>query len=1281
MNTESFIQHHLKENITYFNYHSITHNALKGSFIASTLFVDIKGFTPLTERLLHHGTEGAEWVSKILDTIFGHLVTHVAANNGIIPHFAGDAFTAIFIEDSGAAVLNTAWAIKHYFDSNSVFVTPFGNFDINVRLGLSYGIVEWGIIDKKQHAFYFKGAAIERATLAQKHAPTGQIVYDSWLNEPISHFNIDSRIISKAHKVLEKLSGYPLSKDPTYLTKVESEYAIPFSLTKNTEKNILTPAKGEFRNVIALFISFTNAFEFKELETIGQIVLSEFKNFGGHFKEIDFSEREGVIVGFFGAPISYENNAHRALECALAIKNTVNNLHSSCQYHMRMGLTSGVAYTGMIGSTLRNQYAAVGDRVNLAARLMQNAEWGEILTDNTLAHNLSFEFEKKGNLIYKGISKEIETFVLIKKHQDDKVFFTGELVGRNGELEKLCSFTSKAIEQQRSTIIFINGEAGIGKSRLTYELRQFLEVHTNMQWIHCPVDQILKKSFNPFIHYLKQYFNQSSDVTLDINAQSFYHRFDELVKQLSSDEEYLSILKTELVRTQSILAALLGISYEDSLWEQLDAKGRYENTLSALENLFLALAQLKPLVLEIEDAHWLDSDSLTFINSFVKKIANSPIIILFTSRYDDEGNTIKVLEKDVLAENNIPHIEIELKSFSQKDLKVFAENRLNGKIHADLLKTLWRTTNGNPFYAEQILGYFIENNLLECLTPDSSIPNIQEWNIKDKKIHISNSISGIMTARIDRLSHILKETVKTAAVIGREFELPILSEVMLAHEEYIRSNGNSKLVLQEQVETAEKGQIWQAMNELRYIFRHSLLREAIYDMQLKTRLRELHAMIAKAIEKIYANQLEERYIDLAFHYEQAQNIPKTNEYLKKAGDHAKRLFQNQNALDLYDRLLNNLDNNREKIKILLKKGEILQLIGDWKQSEICFSEAVILSESLDETLLKGRSQNALGQVLMLKGDYIKAKEYFEKATSNFNQLIDLKGIIKANGNLGNLYFRQGEYEKAKQYYKNSIQMNRKNNIYKNAQIVSHLGLTYMNQGNYTEGVRCQEEELKRCESQNDLTGMSILYINMGIILSEQGDNDKALNYLEKGLELAQKLGNKQSVAIALGCIGNLWLQKSDFEKAKDYLQEDFKMTEELGDKQGIAIACELQARWHSAKGEFDEGLIFFTKSLVLCRELNYQKGIAKALQGTAEINAFNCDYLDALKHLDEAIAIAQKTKNSAILCYCLTDKGNILLKLGDYLGAKTLQKELEMSINFSENKRLFNYCKHFLNKI
>lgn len=1272
--------------ITCFNFNSVASISKKGTCVASTLFVDIKGFTPLTEKLLHYGTEGAEILSTILDEIFENLVAFVVEKNGIIPHFAGDAFTAIFIDDDGSVVLDTAINIQKFFKANHLFKTPFGNFDINVRLGLSYGIVEWGIVDAKRNAFYFKGAAIERATLAQKQALSGQIVYDKWLGEHLK--NIDSLTFEAPNdfNILKNTDTlYPLSISPQNYDYTLHE-TLPYSLVKNiSTKN--RSNKGEFREVIAVFMSFTNAFEFKELESIAQIVINEFQNFGGHFKEIDFSEREGVIVGLFGAPISYENNAHRALECVLAIKDNLSHLQAKYPYKIRIGMTSGVAYAGIIGSHLRNQYAAVGDRINLAARLMQNAEWGEILTDKSLAHYKSFEFEAKGNLHYKGISEEIETFQLIKKNLEEKPFFTGDLVGRQQELNKIHSFTSSFMSHKQGSIVLINGEAGIGKSRLTYEVRQALESQFSLFWAHCPVDQILKKSFNPFIYCLKQYFNQSVDNNGELNKTQFEDVFNTLLNKLSDSTENEQILKIELARTQSILAALLGINYEDSLWEQLDAKGRYENTLAALEGFFTALAHIEPLILEIEDAHWLDRDSITFLNNFIKKIQDLPITILCTLRYDDEGNKVIFLETDLLKDNELPNLEIDLRNFSKADLKAFAENKLRGDIHSELLKTLWRTTNGNPFYAEQIMSYFVENDLLEPIaasevTTIGSTEAHKEWNIIDKKIKISNSISGIMTARIDRLSYILKETVKTAAVIGREFELPILSEVMLLHEEYVRRNGNGKLVLQEQVQTAEKGQIWQAMNELRYIFRHSLLREAIYDMQLKTRLRELHAMIAQAIEKIYANQLEERYIDLAFHYEQAKNVPKTNEYLKKAGDHAKRNFQNQNALDLYDRLLYNLKNNKDSINILLKKGEILQIIGDWKQAEICFNQAYELADCNHELTLKARSQNALGQALMLRGDYIKSKEYLESAANNFKQIIDNQGIIKSYGYLGNLYFRQGEYEKAKEYYTKSIKMNRrKNNTYKNTLIVSHLGLTYMNQGNYTEGVRCQEEELKICESQNDLTGMSILYINMGIILSEKGDNDGALYYLEKGLELSQKLGNKQSVAIALGCIGNIWLQKSDFEKAKEYLQEDFKMTEELGDKQGIAIASELQARWHSAKGEFDEGIYFFKQSLNICRELKYQKGIAKALQGLGEIHAFNCDYLDALTCLDEAIMISKKIKNISILCYCLTDKGNVLLKLGDFLGAKKLQKEVEQSLNFSENKKLYNYCKHFLNKI
>jgi predicted ATPase len=208
-------------------------------------------------------------------------------------------------------------------------------------------------------------------------------------------------------------------------------------------------------------------------------------------------------------------------------------------------------------------------------------------------------------------------------------------------------------------------------------------------------------------------------------------------------------------------------------------------------------------------------------------------------------------------------------------------------LHPDLLELLQRMTQGNPFYLEQMADYFREADLLK------NTGGLLQ--LKNQDIQISDSVKQIMMARIDRLSGLVKETVKAAAVIGREFELPVLSAVMARQEEFVSKNGDLDLVLREQIQTAEKWQIWHAMNELRYIFRHSLLREAAYDMQLRTRLRELHQLIAEAIEQLYPNS-EERFVDLAFHYEQAEDEKKTNKFLEKAARYAQRNFLNRQAL-------------------------------------------------------------------------------------------------------------------------------------------------------------------------------------------------------------------------------------------------------------------------------------------------------------------------------------------------------------------------------------------------
>ncbi len=1259
-------------------------NEKRGSFCSTTLFVDISGFTPLTEQLMQQGTEGAEILSDILDQIFEPMVERVYAQGGIIPHFAGDAFTTIFEGEKTKIVADIALEIKLKFDEKPFIQTKFGRFKINVRIGLSYGLVEWGILGNNLKTFYFKGSAVERATLAQMQAQPQEIVIDRWFKEIFNAQNIDLQCINENFSILNATpNSTPLSikcskshislennsQSVQQLTPHDLAYFIPSHII---EQNV----KGEFREVVAMFISFANVHEYADLEAISSIILKEFESYGGYFKEIDFSEKNGVMVGFFGAPKSFENNTIRALECALAIQNELSLLQTKKPYLFRFGLASGMAFAGIVGGQERCQYAVVGDRVNLAARLMQSAEWSEILVNKNMLTARAFEFREKGNVTYKGMTFETPTFQLLKKCSEEKTFFSGNMIGRDLELEKLFNFSRKIIQNKAAIVANIYGEAGIGKSRLTYELRQNLEKIGDIYWANCPVDQILKKSFNPFVYFLKQFFHQNPEKTAAENKVFFENALENVLKSL---EKQSNTEGGELMRTKSVLAGLLGLTYPDSLWEQLDAKGRYDNILIALSSLFISLSMSRSLIIELEDAHWMDDDSQLFLNHFIKKIAAHPILILTTSRYNDEGIKTPIFEDFLLKEQPVLSLEIDLNSFTKAHLLDFSTHILRGGIHPDFAETLWRTTNGNPFYAEQILDYFIENDLLQLV--DNELVNSKIWQIKDPHVKISNSISAVLTARIDRLSTILKETVKAAAVIGREFELPILTEVMMAHDEYIRRNGNGKSALREQVKNAENGQIWSAMNELRYIFKHSLLREAIYDMQLKTRLRELHEMIAKAIEKIYTEHLDDRFIDLAFHYEQANNSSKTNEYLKKAGDFARRNFQNQQALDLYDRLLKNTKNKDETLKALLKKGEILLLIGQWEASEYCFKEALNLAISENMELFKGRVYNALGLLLMLKGNYFDAQNHLEKAAAFSEQIIDYQGIAKAYGNLGNLYFRHGEYEKAKDYYTQSISISRENNLRSNAQIVSHLGLTYMNQGNYTEGVHCQEEELKICELQNNSVGMSNIYVNLGIVWSEKGDYQNALDCLEKGLILSQKLGNKQLTSIAMGCVGNVWLQKGDFEKAQNYFEQDFKMAEELGDKQGVAIACELFAKLHSAKGEFEKAIHFFEKSLSLSSVLHYQKGIAKALHGMGEVFAFQCDYLKALDCLEKAIDVSRKINNNLILGNCLTDKGNVLIRLGDISGARMLQYELKSAIDFSGSEKLFSYSKSFFSKI
>ncbi|MCB9296343.1 MAG: tetratricopeptide repeat protein [Lewinellaceae bacterium] len=1242
----------MKNLIPHFIQEQYLNGNTQGQLEAYTLFVDLSGFTPLTEALMQKGNRGAEELSNVLNEIFEPLVHMVYAKGGFIPYFAGDAFTAIF--PVAERRIGAQDIIQGAMQARSLYGQRqfrFRSFTIGIKFGLSYGTVEWGIVGRASKAYYFRGAPIDGCAACQVKARDKDIVIDDALRQHLPKGQFALMALENGfYKIKEGVSSGEGNVIPVDLPPIERGVAMQFLPDAVARYN----QEGEFRTVISVFISFDGVETHALLDAFASIVLEQINNFSGYFKEIDYGDKGGVMVAFFGAPVSFENNSDRALEFITSIREELRDLQSRSSLRYRVGLTIGTAYTGIVGGGERCQYAAVGNRVNLAARLMTYAAWDEVLVDEEIQKNHHFHFLNRGDIEYKGIKGLVPTFRLVGRNYEAHASYAGDMVGREAELQQLIDFSRPLFEGRSAGVAYIFGEAGIGKSRLVHELKNVLYGQHLVSWHTCQADQILKKPFNPFLYFLKNYFEQYPESTSVANVRNFEGRFNQLLEELSEAERpEAQPIRRELVRTRTVLAALIGLNFQNSIWDQLDAKGRYQNTLSAIINLLVAESLVHPVVIELEDGHWLDDNSRELLNELARHISRFPIMLIITSRYKDDGAKPEILSDGLIQGQQQPVLEIDLNTLQPEAVRAFAELRLGGAVHGEFFDLLLRTSNSNPFYLEQILEYFSESGQLE--EEDS------QWTIRDKNVKLSSSINAILTARIDRLSTLVKETVKAAAVIGREFDVPILSEVMKTQEEFIRRNGNATALLKEQIKRAERGQIWHAMNELRYIFRHSLLREAVYSMQLRARVQQLHRNIAEAIERLYADNLDERYVDLAFHYEEAGVFDKTCEYLRKAADHARSNYQNQQALDYYERLLKKLSRQKDvadQIQTHLKKGKVLELIGQWDDCEQAYTRALKLAKQSRDVLLLGQANNSLGSLLMLKGDYPKAMGILQTAAGLFESIDDKVGIARTYGSLGKLYFRQGQYDEAKKFFERSLDIGHAHiEPTANAQVAADLGLTFMNQGKYEEGIYCQQEQLDICEQHNDKQGMATLYTNMGIVYFEKGDYDDALEAYQKGLALSEELGNKMLTSIAIGCIGSVYQRKGDYKSAMENFQLDLELCEELGDKQGVAIALGLIGELLSEQGDFHGAIEYLQKNLMLCEELGYQKGIAKAVNTLGDVFYYTRQYSRSLHFYDRAIEVTRKINNRLVLGISLVEKGVVLMELNQMEELEAITQE------------------------
>ncbi len=1234
-------------------------NELSGKMQAATMFLDISGFTPMTERLMREGKEGAEVLSVIINDIFNPVIDSVYESGGFVSTFAGDAFTSIFPDvKNTCGVLKCACEIIDIFNETGRQNTKFGEFDLFVKLGLSYGEVEWQIIGNHENKSYcFRGDAIDSCARCEHHCEKSDIVLDDKILSIAGEEKIQT---VKLNDTYHKLTG--VHKSESYLEKdMMKERSISREvLEKFVPKQIITLSqKGEFREIVSVFISFKESKDKRELNyLIGEIITNAILQ-GGYFNKMDFGDKGGVSLVLFGAPVSHEDNLTRAL-------NFITQIRNDFKEDIRAGITMGIAYCGMVGSDRRCEYTALGDTVNQSARFMMKADWGDIWISEFVSKKITerYDFQDLGKMEFKGKKDQIRVYGLQKKNtNDERGFFSGEMIGRKKELALLKDSAAPLRKNKFAGIVYVYGEAGMGKSRLVYEFtRSVSEYHV----IVMRTDNILKISMNPFKYFLHNYFNQLTARDKETKKKNFEEIYGKLLADLadlkdSGSEEIIS----ELKRTKSIISSQLEIFYENSLYEHLDPKGRYENTVFAYKEFFKGLSLIKPLIIQIEDIHWLDEDSHKVFQTLCRLIDDFPIMILATGRFNDDGS-----KPSIKVDKGVCQREIILDRLEEESASAFVELQLEGEADSELLQLINDKTEFNPFYIEQFICYLKESELL--------VLEDNLYRLKSTGIEIPGTVSAIIIARIDRLESELKNIVQIASVLGREVELEVLMNLLHTYQ-----NVQDKKQITVYLAEIENEQIWSRLAEIKYIFRHALLHEAVYEMQLKGRIRELHNLAARSIRDIYEDN-EEKHYEIANHYDKAENFEQAACYYRKAGEYHKKNYENIKAIECLDRYLTlaqNIDADETDIlQALRSKGGILELIGRWDEAQEIYEKCVVLTETSNDGGSLGECKCDLGNLIMNRGRYEEAMELFEQAKTIAENIDDKMLLANVVKNMGFLYCDKADYGRAMRCHEEQkricLELGDKKNY---STAVGSMGIVFKNQGGYEKAMCCYEEQKRICLELGDKKGYSIASANMGVVYMNLGEYEKAMQCHEEGKRICLELGCKQNYSIAIGNIGNLHYLQGEYEKAMHCYDEQKQICLELNHKMGYLVTVGNMGMIYLKQGNYEKTMWCYDEVIKTDRELELKSYLCEDLQYKADLLFILKDFENAKSLNDEANQTASEVRRKDIIfSSTILDLKLHALKNPDEAVSKL--KQLLYGENEAENTALIHYEIHKINK-
>jgi class 3 adenylate cyclase/tetratricopeptide (TPR) repeat protein len=992
------------------------------------------------------------------------------------------------------------------------------------------------------------------------------------------------------------------SPTPTAFDKAQPQSYTPKHLADKilTTRNTI---EGERKLVTVLFadvVNFTSLSEKLEPEEVHQIMegclrilMDEIHKYEGTINQFT---GDGVMA-LFGAPLAHEDHAQRACYAALAIQKDLTEYGEKVkkdygrEFRMRIGLNSGPVVVGSIGDDLHMDYTAIGDTINLASRMEGLAKPGSVLLSRN-THRLVkdyFDLKPLGPLEVKGKEEPQEAFELVKaggaatRLEASMARGLTRFVGRKNSMAALMEAYEK-VKKCTGQVVGMVGEAGVGKSRLLFEFRHRLPQeefgYLEGRCIHFGGAM----PYLPILDLLRSFF----EIREGEREMVLRKRVRE--KILGLDEKLQGII--------SPIQDLLSLKVEDEAYLKLEPKQRRERVFEALRDLFIRESQERPLVLVIEDLHWIDKTSEEFLDYLIGWLANVKImlVLLYRPEYTHSWGNKSYF-------NRIGLDQLTLKS-SAELVRAILEG---GETAPELSNLILNRAAGNPLFMEELTHSLLENGSIQK-TGDQYV-----LSKKPSDLQVPDTIQGIIAARIDRLEENLKRIMQVASVIGREFAFRILQAIS-----DLREDLKSELLNLQGLELIYEKSLFP---ELEYVFKHALTQEVAYNSLLSNRRKEIHKRIGNAIEELYAENLEEFYGVLAYHFSKGEELEKAHQYLKLAGEKATQDHALSEAYGFFKEdveLLNRLQDSEEKKRKLIEVIRLMRVslmfLGFPEGSLSFLQQGERLAKELGDTRNLAVIYSGIGYYYNFAGDYLTSIRYTEEPFEEARKAQDVDLMAPLGFALCSAYLATGRH---KEYIEKMPEV-----------------------------IRLIEETGRKTDFFGQpLNPYTHIGAQGGVVLSTLGRFDEAKVMLEKALGNAIQVGDPAIVGMAHGQYGVFYSRKGEWISAKEHVEKALTYSQEANYAFGIAFYLCLLGQIHSFLGDPETGRRLAEKGLQIFRDSGMEFHLSAMHNLLGNIYLDLGDLEKAGTSLEEALRLSSKNSEKVY-------EGQALVGLGRVLGKR-----------------------------